>query len=155
MYLRNLPCMTRWNKNLKNPLFKTVLATVLSIQLRSRNSFTLLFCTLDFCSSLKSGWRNLVREIWFKKSGSRKVVDQKKRWFYSINPPFLWFEKSGWPEKKIRVCRTTFLEPLFYTFLEKWLQIKWLIEGTKGDVSCFFILNSHSTLGAFNLQPLF
>ena len=28
--------------------------------------------------------------------------------------------------KKIRVCRTTFLEPLFYTFLEKWLQIEWL-----------------------------
>ena len=67
----------------------------------------------------------MVREIWFEKSGSRKVVDQKKGWFYSINPPFLWFEKSGWPEKKIRVCRTTFLEPLFYTFLEKWLQNKW------------------------------
>ena len=29
-------------------------------------------------------------------------------------------------KKKIRVWRTTFLEPLFYTFLEKWLQIKWL-----------------------------
>ena len=29
------------------------------------------------------------------------------------------------PEKKIRVCRTTFLEPHFYIFLEKWLQIKW------------------------------
>ena len=28
--------------------------------------------------------------------------------------------------KKIRVCRTTFLEPLFFTFLEKWLQNKWL-----------------------------
>ena len=43
----------------------------------------------------KSGWRNLVREIWFEKSGSRKVVDQKKRWFYTINLPFFWFEKSG------------------------------------------------------------
>ena len=43
-------------------------------------------------------------EIWFVKSGSRKVVDQKK---------------------KIWVCRTTFLKPLFYTFLEKWLQNKW------------------------------
>ena len=55
----------------------------------------------------KSGSRNLVREIreiWFEKSGSRKVVDQKK---------------------KIRVCRTTFLEPLFYTFLQTWLQNKW------------------------------
>ena len=54
------------------------------------------------------------------------MVDQKKRWFYTINPHFFWFEKSGWPEKKIRVWRTTFLEPLFYIFLEKWLQIKWL-----------------------------
>ena len=71
------------------------------------------------------GLRNLVGEIWFEKSGSRKVVDQKKRWFYTINPTFFRFEKSGWPEKKIRVCRTTFLEPLFYTFLEKWSQNKW------------------------------
>ena len=66
--------------------------------------------------------RKVVREIWFEKSGSRKVVDQKKRWFYTINPHFFWFEKSGWPEKKIRVCRTTTT-----TFLEKWLQNKWSI----------------------------
>ena len=72
----------------------------------------------------------MVREIWFEKSGSRKVVDKKKRWFYTINPPFFRLEKSGWPEKKIRVCRTTFLEPLFYTFLEKWLQIKCSNGGT-------------------------
>ena len=51
------------------------------------------------------------------------MVDHKKRWFYTVNPIFFWFEKSGWPEKKIRVCRTTFLEPLFYTFLEKWLRL--------------------------------
>jgi hypothetical protein len=86
----------------------------------------------------KSGSRNQVREIWIEKSGSRKMV---------LQTFFFWFEKSGWPEKKvglyckstffqvgekwltrkkIRVWRTTFLEPLFYTFLEKWLQIKWL-----------------------------
>ena len=35
-------------------------------------------------------------------SGSRKVVDQKKK--------------------------SEFKEPLFYTFLEKWLQIKWLLD---------------------------
>ena len=49
-----------------------------------------------------SGSRNLVRKIWFEKSGSRKVVlqtliffsglrkviDQKNRWVYIINPPF-------------------------------------------------------------------
>jgi hypothetical protein len=26
-----------------------------------------------------------------------------------------------------QISRTTFLEPLFYTFLEKWLQNKWSI----------------------------
>ena len=61
----------------------------------------------------------MVREIWFEKSGSRKVVDQKKRWFYTVNPPFFRLEKSGRPEKK-----SEFAKPLFYTFLEKWLQIK-------------------------------
>ena len=36
-----------------------------------------------------------VVEKWFEKSGSRKVVDQKKRWFYTINPHFFRLEKSG------------------------------------------------------------
>ena len=52
--------------------------------------------------------RNLVWKIWFKKSGSRKVVDQKKRCFFTINPSFFKLEKSGWPEKKSK-----FAEPLF------------------------------------------
>ena len=34
-------------------------------------------------------------KIWFEKSGLKKVVDQKKRWFYTISLPFFWFEKSG------------------------------------------------------------
>ena len=34
-------------------------------------------------------------EIWFEKSGSRKVVDQINRWFYTINPHFFRLEKSG------------------------------------------------------------
>jgi hypothetical protein len=46
----------------------------------------------------------VVLEIWFEKSGSensdffsgsRKVVDQKKRWDYTINPTFFRMEKSG------------------------------------------------------------
>ena len=46
----------------------------------------------------------MVQEIWFEKSGSensyfftgsRKVVDQKKRWVYTINPTFFRLEKSG------------------------------------------------------------
>ena len=93
----------------------------------------------------KSGSRNLVREkwfwklgffFWFEKSGwpEKKVGLYYKSTFFQVGEKwfcklgfFFWFEKSGWPEKKIRVCRTTFLEPLFYTFLEKWLQIKWSI----------------------------
>ena len=39
--------------------------------------------------------RKVVQEKQFEKSGSRKVVDQKKRWFYTINPHFFWLEKSG------------------------------------------------------------
>ena len=47
-------------------------------------------------------------EIWFKKYGSRNLVREK------------WLTR-----KKNWVCRTTFLEQLFYTFLEKCLQNKW------------------------------
>ena len=47
-------------------------------------------------------------EIWFEKSGWKKVVDQKKRWFYTINLLFLWFEKSGWPEKKSEFAESLF-----------------------------------------------
>ena len=67
----------------------------------------------------KSGSRKVVGEIWLEKSGSRTVDDQKKRWVYTINPPwpnslvrrppwlhacsvkntinphFFWFQKSG------------------------------------------------------------
>ena len=50
--------------------------------------------------------RNLVREIWFEKSGSRNLVREK------------------WLTRK----KNTFLEPLFYTFLENWLRNKWLTE---------------------------
>ena len=35
----------------------------------------------------------MVREIWFEKSNSRKMIDQKKKWFYTINPREIWFEK--------------------------------------------------------------
>ena len=54
----------------------------------------------------KSGSRNLVQEIWFKKSGS-------------ANSDFFWFKKSGCPEKQVGLyykstlqnhfSRTTFL----------------------------------------------
>ena len=108
------------------------------------DSFTLLFCALNICSFQKSGSKNLVREIWFEKSGSRnlvekrvsansdffsgsrKVVDQKNRWVYTIKPPFFWSTTFLEPDFSNQISRTTFLEPLFYTFLETWLQNKWL-----------------------------
>ena len=46
------------------------------------------------------------------------MVDQKKRWFYTINPHFFQVGEKWLTRKKIRVWRTTFLEPLFYTFPE-------------------------------------
>ena len=48
------------------------------------------------------------------------MVDQKKRWFYTINPHFSGSRKVVDQKKK-----SEFAEPLFYTFLEKWLQNKW------------------------------
>ena len=55
---------------------------------------TLLFCALDFCSS--------------QKSSSRKVVDQKKRWFYTINLHFSGSRKVVDQKKK-----SEFAQPLF------------------------------------------
>ena len=70
----------------------------------------------------KSGSRNLVWEIWFEKSGwpEKKVILYYKSTFFQVG------EKWLTRKKKIRVWLTTFLEPLFFVFLEKWLQIKWL-----------------------------
>ena len=89
------------------------------------------------CNHFFSGWRKVVLQTQIFFSGLKKVVDQKKMWIYIINPHFFWLEKSGsansdwfffWfekSEKKI-VFEEPFIEPLFFTFLEKWLQIKWL-----------------------------
>ena len=46
-------------------------------------------------------------------------------------------------QKIIWVCWTTFLEPLFYTFLEKWLQNKWSI------VCVYFELDTILTLSLY------
>ena len=69
--------------------------------------------TIKSATTFLERCRKVVLEILFEKSGLRKMVLQT--WI------FFWFEKSGWPEKKWKLE-----EPLFYTFLEKWLQIKWL-----------------------------
>ena len=63
------------------------------------DAYTFLFCAFNFCSFQKSGSRNLVQEKWFCKRGffsrSRKVIDLKNRWVYTINPPFFRLEKRG------------------------------------------------------------
>ena len=86
--------------------------------------------------------RNLVREVWFEKYGSRNMVREKwltrkkvvlyhKSTFFLVPEKWLTRKKvvlyhksifflvpEKWlTRKKIRVCRTTFLEPFFYTFL--------------------------------------
>ena len=55
-------------------------------------------------------------------SGSRKLVDQKKRWVHTINPPFFRLEKGGAANsdffsgsKKVvdQKKKSEFAEPLF------------------------------------------
>ena len=45
------------------------------------------------------------------------------RIFFSGQP--LFSNQISEPDFSNQISWTTFLEPLFYTFLEKWLQIKW------------------------------
>ena len=52
-------------------------------------------------------------------------LQPEKRWIYGINYLFFWSTTFLEPDFSNQISRTTFLEPLFYTFLEKWLQIKW------------------------------
>ena len=58
---------------------------------------TIVYSYFYSAPSIFAVFRNLVREIRFKKSGSanldffsgsRKVIDQKNRWVYAINPSF-------------------------------------------------------------------
>ena len=82
----------------------------------------------------------MVLEIWFEKSGLRNLV--RGRCFCKLG--FFFLVREKWlTRKKIRVCRTTFLEPLFYIFLEKWLQIKWSFGSpTPMKVKCWFFFLS-------------
>ena len=53
-----------------------------------------------------------------------------------MKPLFFWSTTFLEPDFLNQISRITFLEPLFYTFLEKWLQIKWSHESllTKLDI---------------------
>ena len=75
----------------------------------------------------------LHTQIFF--SGSRKVVDQKKRWVYTINPHFFRLEKSGSANsdffsglrKMVDQKKNLSLKNHFSTLFQKKMQIKWLI----------------------------
>ena len=83
--------------------------------------------------------RKVVLEKWFCKLGfffwSTTFLQPEKRWIYGIKPPFFLVNHFSSTRKKIRVCKTTFLQPeknpslqnhfSRTTFLEKWLQNKW------------------------------
>ena len=84
----------------------------------------------------------MVQEIWFEKNGwpEKKVVLYHKSTFFQVGEKWL-------TRKKIRVCRTTFLKPLFYTFLEKWLQNKWYTSQGAGQLeesrpTCIYLIKN-------------
>jgi hypothetical protein len=105
----------------------------------------------------------MVLKTWIF-SGSRKVVDQRKRWVYTINPHFSDWRKvvlqnldffSGSRKVVEQKKKSEFEEPLFYTFLEKWLQIKWLSAKLTGCfyqfvVSLFYSQNIKKIIGPSN-----
>ncbi len=100
-------------------------------------------CLLLRCKCLKTS----IYTVWTIYSATtfvekcRKVVLEK--WFCKLGFFFLVNHFSR-TTKKIWVCRTTFLEPLFYTFLEKWLQIKWSTDLFFGkDFNPRFVWSSH------------
>ena len=67
--------------------------------------------------SIFAVFRNLVREIWVDKSGSRNLV--REIWFEksaSANSDFFQFEKSGWPEKR----EGLYYKSIFFQVGEKW-----------------------------------
>ena len=46
------------------------------------------------------------------------------------------------PDFSNQIARTRFLEPLFYTFLEKWLQIKWSTQ-LSGNFERILVFDMH------------
>ena len=62
------------------------------------------------------------KKIWVSTTTS---LQPEKIWIYSINPPFFWSTTFLDPDFLKQISRITFLKPLFYNFLEKWLQNKW------------------------------
>ena len=68
-----------------------------------------------------SGWPEIKVGLYYKST----FFQVGEKWFCKLGF-FFWLLEKWLTRKKIRVWRTTFLEPLSYTFLEKWLQIRWL-----------------------------
>ena len=72
----------------------------------------------------KRGSRKVVLQTRIFFSGQPLFSNLKKRQIYGIKPPFFWSTTFLEPDFSNQISQTTFLKPLFYTFLEKWLQIK-------------------------------
>ena len=94
LLLRGFSIKAMKSSQLLGPLKYKAIQKLPGIVIRS-GAWDHLFCNHFSRKLQKSGQRKVVREIWFEKSGSGKVVDQKKRWFYTINPHFFRLEKSG------------------------------------------------------------
>ena len=81
--------------------------------------------TFYSATSILKKCRKVVLEKWFFKLGFFFLVNTflkpGKMLIYGIKPSFF----SGQPLFSNQISWTRFLEPLFHTFLEKWLQNKW------------------------------
>ena len=69
-----------------------------------------------FAPSIFAVFRNLVREIWFENSGSKKVVDRKKN--LSLQNHFSPARKKN-PSLQNHFSQTIFLEPDFLNQISK------------------------------------
>ena len=81
--------------------------------------------TIYSATSILEKCRKVVLEKWFFKLGFFFLVNHFSRTRKNLD---LWYKTtffSGQPLFSNQISQTRFLEPLFYTFLEKWLQIKW------------------------------
>ena len=76
-----------------------------------------MYWTIYSATTFLERCRKGVWKIWFEKSGLRNLVREKM--FLQIRF-FFWFEKSGWPEKKV----VLYYKSTFFQVEEKWLTRK-------------------------------
>ena len=84
--------------------------------------------TISSATTILEKCRKVVLEKWFCKLGFSFLVNHFSPTWKKVDLCYKTTFFSGQPLFSNQISRTTFLEPLFYTILEKWLQIKWLLE---------------------------